>query len=146
MSSLPQPSRRSVLAAAAAAIAATVARAFDRPLPVRAAGNDGANIQIGGLYADARTQTTLADQENSERVMWGASDADLCHGDGVAITGYSNKSTGVEGWTDGLSGSSGVYGHGPSYGVTGIAKYGVFGQTSDAGGYGLWAYNTAGGL
>ena len=145
MSSMSQPSRRSILAAAAAAIAASVARAFDRPLPVSAS-DDNANLQIGHTYADAQTQTTLANQANSERVLWVASNADLGHGDGVAITGYSNKTTGVEGWTDGLSGSAGVYGHGVTYGVYGSAKYGVYGQSSSADGYAMQAYNNGGGL
>ncbi|HEY2887981.1 MAG TPA: hypothetical protein VGJ17_05165 [Candidatus Limnocylindrales bacterium] len=145
MSSIPQPSRRSVLAAAAAAVAAAVARALDRPLPVRAAGSDGANITVGGFYADAQSQTTLANQANGERVLWVASNADLGHGDGIAITGYSNKSTGVEGWSEGAA-SSGVYGHASAFGVKGEGIYGTYGTSADAAGAGSYGYNLAGGV
>lgn len=100
MSESVRKSRRAVLAAAAGAAALTATKALAQPLAVRAAGNDGATIHVGDTIADAQSQTTLANRANNERVLWVASNADVGNGNGIAITGYSNKNTGVEGQTD----------------------------------------------
>jgi hypothetical protein len=124
-------SRRAVLAAAAGAAAAFVARGVLEPESVNAA-DDGTAIVIGGTYADAVGQTTVANDNNANRVIWIASNADGAgaHGDGVAITGFSAKNIGVEGWS---GTGEGVYGHSTSnYGVHGQSGsgYGVLGQAT----------------
>jgi len=129
-------SRRAVLAAAAGAAAATLALGA-RPLPVRAAGDDTAVIHIGDTFADAQSQTTLANQANENIVLWVASNSDSGHGGGTAVVGYSDHGIGVQGQSPGGAGvrgvstsSSGVYGSSTSgYGVLGTSDsyYGVRG-------------------
>jgi hypothetical protein len=123
-------SRRAVLVGALTGLGISIGQAVIRPLAARAAGNDGTALAIGGFYADARSQTTLANQANDERVLWVASNADIGHGNGVAVTGFSSHGTGVEGWTDS---GTGVYGHGGSYGVHGESSnsYGIYGHSTD---------------
>ena len=123
-------SRRAVLAGALTGLGISIGQAVLRPIAARAAGNDGTNIAIGGLYADAQSQTTLANQANDERVLWVASNNDLGHGNGVAVTGFSAGGVGVEGSTNT---GVGVYGHGGSYGVQGEStnSYGVYGHSTD---------------
>jgi hypothetical protein len=145
-------SRRAVLAAAAGAAAAFVANAVSKPASTRAAGNDGSNIVIGGLYADVQSQTTLANKANDGIVLWVASNNDLGHGNGTAITGFSASGTGIQGVSNGSgnglhgvnnglgtgvrgesSSGKGVYGTSESsYGVLGISDtyYGVMGQST----------------
>lgn len=89
--------RRALLTAAAGAAAATAAQAIARPLSVTAAGQDGTALVIGGLYADARSQTTLANMANNEIVLWVASNADQGNGAGIAVSGSSAKGIGVQG-------------------------------------------------
>jgi hypothetical protein len=116
-SAIDRRSRRAILAGAVAGVGATVARALTAPLPIRAAGDDGAALHVGDTIADAQSQTTLANKANSQRVLWVASNDDLGHGDGVAATGYSAHGTGVEGWSvDG----TGVYGHTGGSAGTGV--------------------------
>ena len=142
-------SRRNILAAAAAAVGATVFRALDRPALVRAAGNDGNPMLVGGFYPDAQSQTTLADKANNERVLWVASNDDLGMGAGVAVTGFSSKSTGVEGWS---KTGTGLYGHtdGSLQGVRGVSvsgngvrgesqQHGVHGQGAGASSVAVYA-------
>lgn len=138
-------SRRAILAGALAGAGALIARTVTFPDRLRAAGDDGANLVIAGTYADARGQTTLANMANANRVLWVASNADGlgAHGDGTAITGFSAKNDGVEGWAGG--GGDGVFGHSSTgYGVVGQSNlgrgvagfsdgnYGVMGITSSA--------------
>jgi hypothetical protein len=68
---------------------------------------------VGGFYPDAQSQTTLADKANNERVLWVASNDDLGFGGGVAVTGYSAKAVGLEGFS---KTGTGVYGHADSTG------------------------------
>ncbi|HEX6209889.1 MAG TPA: hypothetical protein VF136_03870 [Methylomirabilota bacterium] len=112
----PLRSRRAVLAGALAAVGATAARAVALPGRVLGAGNDGQNITVAGFFPDARGQTTLANSANNERVLWVASNADLGNGHGVAVTGFSANSVGVEGWSNS---GQGVYGHSQTVGVLG---------------------------
>lgn len=138
-------SRRAILAGTLAGAGALIARTLAVPDRLRAAGDDGAAVVVAGLYADARGQTTLANMANANRVLWVASNADGlgAHGDGTAVTGFSAKSVGVEGWSGG--GGNGVYGHSSTgYGVLGSSglgrgvagfsdgNYGVMGITSSA--------------
>ena len=101
-------SRRAVLTAVAAAGAATVVNALAKPLPVAAAGNDGAAVTVGGFYPDARSQTTLANATGNQAVLWVASNDDdngfPGEGAGTAITGFSEHGVGVKGFsnTDGV--------------------------------------------
>jgi hypothetical protein len=90
-------SRRAILAAAVGGAAAMVARTVAQPSPVRAAGDDGTAIAIGGTYGDVQSQTTLGNQANNEIVLWVASNTDLGHGGGNAIVGVSNTGIGVTG-------------------------------------------------
>jgi hypothetical protein len=90
-------SRRAILAAALGGAAAMVARTVARPSPVRAAGDDGTAIAIGGTYGDVQSQTTLGNKANNEIVLWVASNTDLGHGGGNAIVGVSGSGTGVWG-------------------------------------------------
>ena len=90
-------SRRAILAGALAGIGAAVGKAVVAPMAARAAGDDGAVIHVGDLYANAQSQTTLANQANNGRVLWVASNADLGFGNGVAITAFSAKTWGIEG-------------------------------------------------
>jgi hypothetical protein len=118
----PARSRRALLAAALGGAGATLVQAIARPLRVKAAGDDGTNIAIAGLYADAQGQTTLGNRANNNRVLWVASNPDDGNGEGVAITGYSAKSKGVEGFSNS---GIGVYGHSTS-------STGVFGDSSSS--------------
>jgi hypothetical protein len=101
-------SRRAILASAAGAAAVFVARAVDRPGIVRAAGDDGANIQVGSTFTDVQAQTTLTNRANNNRVLYAFSSQQLGNGNGVALTGNSSKSLGVEGVS---SSGTGVHGH-----------------------------------
>lgn len=146
--------RRAVLTAVAAAGAATVASALAKPLPVAAAGNDGQSITVGGFLPDAFSQTTLANDNNNENLLWVASNANGANtGGGIAVTGYSHWTLGVWGYTHGgtgvkgtSNGSTGVHGESNQgwgvYGVSG-ANVGVFGQSS--GNSGVFALSTSAG-
>ena len=161
----PTPrSRRALLTAAAAATVATVAEAVVRPLPVAAAGDDGATVTVGGFFPDARAQTTLANTANDNIVLYVASNADAGHGGGTAIGGFSDHGSAIVGSStsgqgvrgqsasgNGVSGFSntggGVYGNSSSSdGVRGISTtgYGVLGvSTTNIGVYGGSSSNTA---
>src|SRR5262245_3536980 len=102
--------RRAVLTAAAAAGAATVANAIAKPMPVAAAGDDGATVVVGGFYQDAQSQLTIANKANDNIVLWVASNSDLGHGSGTAIVGYSAHGRGVHGLSN--ANGTGVYGEG----------------------------------
>jgi hypothetical protein len=139
-------SRRAILAAAAGAAAATVVGAVTKPTTVRAAGDDGSIMHIGDFYADARSQTTWANQANDNIVLWVASNADSGGGGGAALVGFSDHGVGVSGGsgtTPILSGGIGVAGTSDSgVGVSGTSGsgsavkgvstnyYGVFGSSS----------------
>jgi hypothetical protein len=127
----PKRTRRSILVAAAGAAALSVTKALKAPGMARAAGDDGSNLQIAGTYADAQGQTTLGNRANNNRVLWVASNADLGNGNGVAVTGYSAKNVGVEGWS---SNGHAIYGHsdGAGNGVRGVSasRAGVYGESA----------------
>lgn len=138
-------SRRAMLAAAAAAAAATVANAALRPLPAAAAGDVGAVIHVGDLFANAQAQTTIGNQVNDDIVLWVASNGDLGHGSGTAVVGYSAHGTGVEGKSNGdgvgvrgtSTSSSGIEGRSTSSsGVFGgsASSTGVFGSSTSGDG------------
>ena len=137
-------SRRAVLAGAIGGLGAWVAAAMGRVAPVRGAGDDGTAIVIGGLYADAQSQTTLANQANNERVLWVASNGGAGGGAGVAITGFSQSGVGVEGWSNSVRG---VYGHALSSGVEGEATLGngVYGHSSGTNQRGVYGKAEGGG-
>lgn len=171
MVDVQRTTRRSVIAAAAGALLATVARAVGRPEPVLGAGDDGQIIHVADTYAHAVGQTTLANDQNGGRVLWVASNTSgaVGSGFGVAITGYSAKNIGVEGWAsigtgvyghsdgasvfeDGVRGNAaygrGVWGHGNNnYGVYGTSGFttGVVGLGSADGASGVVGASTGGG-
>jgi hypothetical protein len=119
---------------ALAAVGAAVARAVTTPSVVRAAGDDGSNIVIGGTYGNVQSQTTLGDDTNDARVLWVASNDDGFGNDsghGVAVTGYSAHGVGLEGWSGGTG--PGVYGHAVGHGVECESSYGtgVYGKATN---------------
>ena len=131
-------SRRAILAAAAGAAAAFVANAATKPATIRAAGDDGSNIVVGGLYGDVQSQTTLGNKANDGIVLWVASNNDLGHGNGTAITGFSAGGTGVHGISNGSA--YGIHGvnNGSGTGVRGESSSGrgVHGSSSTS--YGVF--------
>ena len=135
-STIPR-SRRALLGAGLGAVAASVASAALRPLPVAAAGDDGAIIHVGDTFANAETQTTLANQANDNIVLYVASNSDSGHGSGTAVDGHSDHGKGVVG--DSAHGI-GVFGQcGSNVGVWGQSdsSYGVLGSsTSESSVYG----------
>jgi hypothetical protein len=137
-------SRRALLAGALGGLGAWAATAVGRANPVRGAGDDGTAIEIGGLYANAQSQTTLANQANNERVLWVASNGGGGGGAGVAITGFSQSGVGVEGWSNNVRG---VYGHALSSGVEGEATMGngVYGHSSGTNQRGVYGKAEGGG-
>jgi hypothetical protein len=142
--STPSPSRtrRAVLAAAATAVAATAVNAVARPLPVAAAGNDGSPITVGGFLPDAFSQTTLANDNNNENVLWVASNANGGGtGGGIAVTGYSAHSTGVYGFTsDGI----GVVGGGDfGRAIVGQSNHSTGVEGASGNGWGMYAHSTS---
>jgi hypothetical protein len=125
-------SRRALLGAGLGAVAASVASAALRPLPMAAAGDDSAIIHVGDTITDAQTQTTLANKANNNTVLYVASNADLGHGAGTAVSGYSAS-------------GNGVYGASPSgHGVTGVSGsgYAVYGLSTS--GYAVYGLSTSG--
>jgi len=118
-----------------------VANAVAKPATIRAAGDDGSNIVVGGLYGDVQSQTTLGNKANDGIVLWVASNNDLGHGNGTAITGFSAGGTGVHGVSNGSA--NGIHGvnNGSGTGVRGESSsgkgvhgtsstsYGVFGDS-----------------
>ena len=101
-------SRRAILAAALGAAAATVARVFDRPLPVRAADNE--TVLVGGEYTSTSV-TRISNFTTTDNVLEGGSSL------GIGVYGYSNV-VGVQG----SSGSVGVHGtRSPGVGVYGFS-------------------------
>ncbi|HEX8026801.1 MAG TPA: hypothetical protein VF484_11420 [Candidatus Limnocylindrales bacterium] len=130
-------SRRAVLAGIAGGAAALAAHALDHPLPVAAAGDDGAILHVGDTIADAQSQTTLANKANDGRVLWVASNNDLGHGNGIAVTGYSTGKIGVEGLAGAIPASEpsnvGVFGYSAGTGVSGqtTTGTGVSGAATD---------------
>jgi hypothetical protein len=155
-------SRRAILAAAAGAAAATVVGAVTKPSTVRAAGNDGATIHVGDTIADARSQTTLANQLNNNIVLYVASNPDSGGGGGAAVVGYSDSGVGVAGGlgvfpitsggiavTGNATGTaSGVKGqaNGTGIGVIGysVGGSGVAGTSSAAAGVGVSGTSSTG--
>jgi hypothetical protein len=134
--------RRALLGAALGAAGATVATAIGRPIPVRAAGDDGTTIEIGGNYQDVQSQTTLINKHTDDYILYCKSEDSAGFGSGVAIYGYGEHVQGVVGQSyDG----QGVYGlstkgHGVEAGcVEGFGVYsesaqsvGVVGKTSSS--------------
>jgi hypothetical protein len=125
--------RRALLGAALGGAAALVAQYLGRPL-VRAAGDDGTPVAVGGEYYDARSKIYINNGTNSEYVFAAQSTAG-----GIAISGVSNSNAGVYGYSEsdyGVHGESaadiGVYGETESgTGVVGTsrgASVGVFGS------------------
>jgi hypothetical protein len=90
-------SRRALLAGALGGLGAVAVSAIARVDPVRAAGDDGAPVVVGGFYSDARSQLTLSNQANDNVVMWVASNTDSGGGGGTAVVGYSDHGIGVQG-------------------------------------------------
>ena len=136
-------SRRAILGAGLGAVAATVATALARPLPV-AADDDTDIMQVGGTYLDAQTQTTLSNKANNNTVLYVTSFPSLGHGGGTAVYGGSGSGIGVEGDSDS---ANGVYGHSVSgYGVIGNSDsgYGVVGGSNGSGNGVLGASNGSG--
>jgi hypothetical protein len=80
--------RRALLGAGFGAIAATIASALGKPLPVNA---EGETIRVGGEY-EATSETVIWNRTNRRRVLVVGSDADR-----AAITGYSSGGIGVAG-------------------------------------------------
>jgi hypothetical protein len=113
-------------------------------LPAAAAGNDGAIVHIGDLYADARSQTTVSNMANDEIVLWVASNVDQGHGGGTAIVGYSDHGIGVQGQSVtgrgvlGTSRKTGVFGHSTANDTYNTESYGVMGKADGDGGYGVY--------
>jgi hypothetical protein len=143
-------SRRAILGGALAGIGALVAKAAVLPAAVRAAGDDGTAITIGGTYGDVQGQTTLGNKANDGVVFYSASNNDSGHGNGIGlwgvaagagfsgigVRGQSTSYVGVEGISSGSisQAAAGVTGSCPNgYGVRGTGgTYGVSG-TSGAG-------------
>jgi hypothetical protein len=131
-------SRRAILAAAAGAAAATVVGAVTKPGVVRAAGDDGSIMHIGDFYADARSQTTWANQANDNIVLWVASNPDSGGGGGLAVAGYSHHGIGVQG-QNGTSGPGvkGLSDSGPGVDGSSASGAGVSGSSTSS--YGVSA-------
>jgi hypothetical protein len=129
-SEAPARSRRAVLVGALTGLGISIGQAVIKPLAARAAGNDGQNVVVGGFYDDVRSQTTIADQTNAERVLWVASNTGNGGGNGTAVTGFSNSGTGIEGWSNT---GTGVYGHGNTYGVRAesATSFGLYANSPD---------------
>jgi len=148
-------SRRALLTAAAGAAAATVVGAVSRPLPVLAAGDDGAAITIGSTFLDVRTGTYLSDQANDNTVFSAVSSSAGGHGGGIGVSGSSGSGVGVHGQSDtefgvkGVGAFYGVYGVGSDLGVRGDATgtsgatYGVVGTSDGASGIGVFGQANA---
>ena len=146
-------SRRALLAGALGGRGAVIASAVGRVSPVRGAGSDGATVVVGGFYPDARSQTTLANNANAERVLWVASNTGAGGGAGTAITGFSANSVGAEGWSNS---STGVYGHsdlggdgvhgasGSGVGVRATSGSGIGVRATSGSGTAMWVNSTSG--
>ena len=147
-------SRRALLGAGLGAVAATVAGAIGRPLPVVATpGNDHDQVVVGGAYPDARSSTYLANQATDDDVLVLGSNQDMGHGGGHALRAASESGDGVHATSysgRGVFGHSvtatGVHGSSVSgSGVQGVSQSsrGVYGQsdTADA----VYAYSGSGG-
>lgn len=120
-------SRRALLLGALGGVAAAAAATVAGAQRVLAAGDDDANLQIGHLYADARGQTTLANKANNNDVLWVASNGDLGHGQGTAVTGYSANGIGVHGWSAGDDAAvRAEAGHGIGVYATSASNYAIF--------------------
>ena len=126
--------RRALLTGAVAAVGATMLKAVTAPFPVRAAGDDGQAVTIGGFYDDVQSQTTLANQANDEIVLWAASNDDAGHGAGIGVAGYSAK-------------NAGVYGESKTgFGVKAVSTgfHAVQGTSNrESGGYGVLGYSNS---
>jgi hypothetical protein len=148
MDSNSSTSRRRVLTAALGAAAAGVVHAVGAPGPDQAAGDDGTNLQLGGFYPDVRSQTTWANGNNNEVVLYVASNWDgqypWNNGSGIAVWGVSHGSYGILGYS---TSASGVRGEGGACGVSGLATgpgtgAGVIGTSPS--GAGVQGHSTSG--
>ena len=130
----PAASATARLQATSAAVGATMLKAVTAPFPVRAAGDDGQAVTIGGFYDDVQSQTTLANQANDEIVLWAASNDDAGHGAGIGVAGYSAK-------------NAGVYGESKTgFGVKAVSTgfHAVQGTSNrESGGYGVLGYSNS---
>jgi len=128
-------SRRALLTAAVAATAVTVVEAVARPLPVSAAdGDDTLTIHVGDTYADAQSQTTLANKANDKIVLYVASNADSGHGGGTAVYGFSHHGKGVKGQSTIGIGVYGISTNGSGVRGESTDHSGVFGGSNDGNG------------
>ena len=158
--------RRSVLAATAAAVGALVAQAIGRPEPARAA-----DVVLGGTNSTTRLTTIRNTAASSSakaiagRVTYTGSGASTTGVEGTSaanggngVVGKANIGTSAYGvWglaaqgngvvgsggPTGVSGNGsteGVRGQGGTYGVHGTGTYGVYGS----GHYGIYGYTTVG--
>lgn len=126
--------RRALLTGAMAAVGATVLKAVTAPFPVRAAGDDGQAVVVGGFYDDVQSQLTLANQANNEIVLWAASNDAIGNGGGIGVAGYSAKNVGV--YAESKSG----------FGVKAVsASFHAIQGTSnrESGGYGVLGYSNS---
>lgn len=137
-------SRRSLITAALGGVAAAAAATLSGAQRVLAAGDDRSAIHVGDLYADIRSQTTLANQANDATVLYVASNPDAGHGSGTALIGYSAHGTGVRGNADNGTGVVGQSNN--EIGVNGVGlTFAVYGSASDTSGVGAFGEGARGG-
>ena len=113
--------RRALLAAAAAAGAATVASAVVKPLSVRGAVDDNADMFVGTVYGDVSTTTGLVNHTTGTTVFSANS------GFGTAVLGTSSSGSGGAG-VSGVTNAAGASGIGVR--GTGGTGRGVVGEST----------------